>query len=74
MLVESDETAEDLREDLEMNSLEDGEYEACGNTAWKVFTRGPNGEPLGPPWDMKDFWEYGLVDYRNNEIVIEEVA
>ncbi len=74
MLVESDETAEDLREDLEMNSLEDGEYEGCGDSAWKVFTRGPKGERLGPPWDMKDFWEYGLVDYRNNPIVIEEVA
>jgi hypothetical protein len=74
MVVESDEEAEDLREELEMNSLEDGEYEGCGDSAWMVFTRGPNGEPLGPPWDMKDFWEYGLVDYRNNEIVIEEVA
>lgn len=74
MVVESDETAEELREDLEMNSLEDGEYEGCGDSAWMVFTRGPNGEPLGSPWDMKDFWEYGLVDYRNNPIVIEEVA
>jgi hypothetical protein len=74
MVVESDETVDSLREDLTMNSLEDGEYEGCGDSAWMVFTRGPNGEPLGPPWDMKDVWEYGLVDYRNNPIVIEEVA
>lgn len=74
MIVESEEDAEALREDLERNSLEDGEYEACGDTAWILFTRGPNGERLGPPWDMKNFWEYGLVDYRYNEIDIQEVT
>lgn len=74
MIVETEEDAEDLRSDLEMNSLEDGEYEACGDTPWILFTRGENGEPLGPPWDMKKFWEYGLVDYRNNPIEIVEVA
>ena len=73
MVVESEETVENLRRDLEMNSLEDGEYEACGDTPWILFTRGTNGERLGPPWDMKDTWEYGLVDYRQHPIVIEEI-
>jgi hypothetical protein len=73
MIVETEETAEELRRDLEMNSLEDGEYEACGDTAWILFTRGINGERLGHPWDMKDTWEYGLVDYRQNPIEIEPI-
>ncbi len=73
MVVETDETEDELRSELEMNSLEDGEYEGCGDSAWILFTRGPNGEPLGPPWDMKDVWEYGLVDYRENPIEIIEI-
>jgi hypothetical protein len=70
MIVETDESEEEIRRDLEMNSLEDGEYEACGDTPWILFTRDKDGHPLGPPWDMKDFWEYGLVDYRQNPIEI----
>jgi hypothetical protein len=52
-----------------MNSLEDGEYEGCGDSAWILFTRGPNNE-ICDGSDMQDFWEYGLVDYRGNPIVI----
>lgn len=74
MIVETDESEEEIRSDLELNSLEDGEYEGCGDSAWMVFTRGKNGEPLGPPWDMKDFWEYGLVDYRENPIEITPIV
>lgn len=74
MVVETDATAEELRQELEMNSLEDGEYEACGDTGWIVMTRGPNGEIFGPPWDMKDTWEYGLTDYRFNPIDIKEMT
>ncbi len=70
MLVETEETEEELRRDLEMNSLEDGEYEGCGDSSWMLFTRDKDGNPLGPPWDMKHFWEYGLVDYRMNPIEI----
>jgi hypothetical protein len=72
MIVETEETADDLLRDLEMNSLEDGEYEGCGDSAWMIFTRGPNGE-ICNGGDMKDFWEYGLVDYRNSPIEITEI-
>ena len=71
MMVKTDQDAEDLREELEMNSLEDGEYEACGETGWLVFTRDPEGKTLGPPWDMKNFWVYATTDYRDNPIVVE---
>lgn len=74
MVVETDQNAEDLREDLESNSLEDGEYEACGETGWIMMTRGPNGEIFGPPWDMKDTWEYALTDYRENPILVKEIS
>jgi len=74
MVVETDGDAEELRRDLEMNSLEDGEYEACGETGWILMTRGPNGEVFGPPWDMKDTWEYALTDYRENPILIKEMG
>ena len=74
MIVETEETAEELRRDLELNSLEDSEYEGCGDSAWHLFTRDKEGKPLGPPWDMKDVWEYGLVDYRQNPIVIEDLT
>ena len=45
---------------LKMNSLEDGEYESCGTSAWTVKTLGEK-------------MEYGLTDYRNNLILVEEV-
>jgi hypothetical protein len=74
MMVETDQTVEELREDLEMNSLEDGEYEACGETGWILFTRGPEGEVYMGGEGSGDVWEYGLVDYRQNPIEIEAMA
>lgn len=74
MVVETDQTPEELIDDLRSNSLEDGEYEACGDTGWLVMTRGPNGECFGPPWDMEDFWLYGDTDYRDNEIEVTEIV
>lgn len=73
MVVESDQTMEELREDLEMNSLEDGEYEACGESGWILFTRGPDGEVYEGGEGSDDVWEYGLVDYRDNLIEIKAV-
>ncbi len=73
MVVDADGTAEELVEDLKMNSLEDGEYEACGETGWILFTRGPNGEIYDGDWNKKGFWEYGLMDYRSNPIVVQEI-
>ena len=73
MVVETDESADELRKDLESNSLEDGEYEACGDTGWIVMTRGPNGERFGPPWDTEDTWVYGFTDYRNNPILVTKL-
>lgn len=74
MIVDTDQTAEELEEDFRNNSLEDGEYEACGDTGWIVMTRGPKGEEFGPPWDMKHFWTYGLTDYRSNPIIVQLVG
>lgn len=72
-VIESKQSKEDLIRDLENNSLEDGEYEACGDTGWIVMTRGPKGEMFGAPWDLNNFWEYGLTDYRQNPIEVEEI-
>lgn len=74
MVVETDQTADDLRKDLEMNSLEDGEYEACGETGWILFTRDEEGNIYDGDWNNKDAWEYGLVDYRSNPIEITELS
>lgn len=74
MIVDTERTKKELIEDLKWNSLEDGEYEACGNTGWVVMTRGPKGEEFGPPWDMKDYWVFGLTDYRRNPIEVVELA
>jgi hypothetical protein len=74
MVVNTDQTKEELIHELEMNSLEDGEYEACGDTGWIVMTRGPKGEQFGAPWDTKNFWVYGLTDYRDNEIEVQEIG
>lgn len=74
MVVDTDQSKEELIEDLRMNSLEDGEYEACGDTGWIVMTRGPKGEEFGAPWDMSDTWEYGLTDYRSNPIEAELIG
>jgi hypothetical protein len=54
-------TAEELKEYLEDNSLEDGEYESSGDNGWTVKT-------------LKDSMGYGLTDYRRNPILIEEVS
>lgn len=71
MVVKTEQTEEDLREDFEMNSLEDGEYEACGESAWILFTRGENGEVYQGGEGSDDVWEYGLVDYRQNPILVK---
>jgi hypothetical protein len=54
-------TAEELKDYLEMASLEDGEYESSGDNGWTVKT-------------LKESMEYGLTDYRDNPIVVEEVS
>jgi hypothetical protein len=76
MIVDTTQSKEELIEDLRWNSLEDGEYEGCGNTGWIVMTRGPKGEEFGEDgkWDMEDFWVYGLTDYRKNKIEVVELA
>lgn len=75
MVVNTDQTKEELIHDLEMTSLEDGEYEACGDTGWIVMTRGPKGEVYDGGWDnLKDYWEYGLTDYRQNPIKVELIG
>lgn len=74
MVVETDEDVESLRYDFEMNSLEDGEYEACGETGWILFTRDEQGRPYQGGEGSDDVWEYALVDYRQNPIDIVEVA
>lgn len=71
MVVKTEQTEEDLREDFQMNSLEDGEYEGCGDSAWILFTRGENGEVYQGGEGSDDVWEYGLVDYRQNPIVVK---
>jgi hypothetical protein len=74
MVVETTQTKEQLIRDIEGNSLEDGEYEACGETGWIVMTRGPNGETCtGSLSDMKNYWTYCVTDYRNNPIEVEEI-
>jgi hypothetical protein len=54
------ETIENIHDWIEGNSLEDGEYESCGDNGWTVKTLGETDE-------------YGLTDYRRNPILIEEV-
>ncbi len=54
------ETVENIRSWIEMQSLEDGEYEACCDNGWTVKTLG-------------ETMEYGLTDYRDNPILIELV-
>jgi hypothetical protein len=71
MVVETDQTMEELREDFQMNSLEDGEYEACGETGWILFTRDENGNPYNGGEGSDTVWEYGLVDYRSNPIDVK---
>jgi hypothetical protein len=71
MVVNTNQTEEELRDDVKSNSLEDGEYEGCGDTGWIVMTRGPKNEVFGPPFDLNDYWEYGLTDYRDNPVEIK---
>ncbi len=49
-----------IEEDLRMTSLEDGEYESSGDNGWTVKT-------------IKETMEYGLTDYRQNPIMVEEI-
>ncbi len=71
ILVETDETKEEVCDSFQHQSLEDGEYEACCENGWLIFTRGPHGEVydgLG-----SDAWEYGLLDYRDTPVHVVEV-
>ena len=58
--VETMLTPEELREDLQTNSLEDGEYESGDDNGWTIKTLTGN-------------WEVGLVDYRRNRIEVEQI-
>jgi ABC-type Fe3+/spermidine/putrescine transport system ATPase subunit len=74
MVVRSELSAEEIEESLRNEPLEDGIYEGTGDSGWQIWTRGPNDEVVGTDdWDMTDFWVYGESDYRNNEILVEEV-
>jgi hypothetical protein len=55
-----EETVENIRKWIRLHSLEDGAYESCGDNGWTVKTLAGTGE-------------YGLTDYRDNPIIIEEV-
>jgi hypothetical protein len=46
---------------LETFSLEDGEYESSGDNGWTVKT-------------IHEKYEYGLTDYRDSPILVEEVS
>ena len=70
MVLNTNQNEEELLEDLQSTSLEDGEYEACGDTGWIVFTRGPNDEVFDG-WKSKGFWCYGFTDYRENPIEVK---
>jgi len=58
--VDTTMTADELRDNLQDNSLEDGEYESGDDNGWTIKTLTGN-------------WEIGLVDYRRNPIEIEEI-
>ena len=58
--VETMLTADEVRNDLQTNSLEDGDYESGCDNGWTIKTLTGN-------------WEIGLVDYRRNRIEIEEI-
>lgn len=70
LVIETDQAKEQILEDFEMNSLEDGEYEGCEDSGWILFTRGPDGEVYDGGEQSWDAWEYGLLDYRQNPIEI----
>ena len=74
MVVNTTMTPEELVEDLKMTSLEDGEYEACGDTGWIVMTRGPNYEIFDGGGSMDDVWVYGFTDYRSNPIEVSLIG
>jgi hypothetical protein len=54
------ETVENIRSWIDMHSLEDGQYESCGDNGWTVKT-------------LAETMEYGLTDYRYSPITIEEL-
>jgi hypothetical protein len=77
MFIDANATPDEIEDDLQSTSLEDGEYEACCDTGWVVMTRGPKGECFGDDgnWEMRDhYFEYGLTDYRQNEIIIKQIG
>lgn len=55
------ESVEKIKNWLEIVSLEDGDYESSGDNGWTIKT-------------VNEKYEYGLTDYRNNPILVEEVS
>jgi hypothetical protein len=54
-------TAAEIKDWIEHSSLEDAEYESSGDNGWRIPT-------------LKDIMEYGLTDYRDNPVIVEEVS
>lgn len=74
LVIETDQDKEEILKEYKMNSLEDGEYEGCGDSGWILFTRGPEGEVYDCGEQSWDAWEYGLLDYRQNPIEITKAT
>lgn len=70
LVVHTELDVPDLIEDFQTTSLEDGEYESCGETGWILFTRDEEGKSYQGGAGSDDVWEYGLVDYRQNNITV----
>jgi hypothetical protein len=73
LVVNTLESKEKVIRELQNTSLEDGEYEACGDTGWILMTRGPNGEIFRNPRDLDKYFMYGSTDYRNNPIIVKRI-
>lgn len=71
MVVETEQSKEQLLDDLRGVSLEDGEYEGYGDSGWLLFTRLPGDEVFNGGEEKG--WLYADVDYRRSKIVINEV-
>ncbi len=71
ILVETQDEKEDVCNHFQENSLEDGEYEACYENGWVLYTRSVFGEVYNGLGN--DAWEYGLLDYRENPVNVVEV-
>jgi len=67
-------TAQDIREILQRDSLEDAVYEGYDTNGWVIYTlQNVGGNLVDTNFNSPEHYQYGLLDYRTRPIIVTSI-